>query len=169
MACGRYPAKAVVGEVITVSATVFREGHDAVAANVRRPPAATGDLTDGGTDPTPGCGPLNLMTRQASWSSTFETTVVPDRQGLWTLEVQAWSDPLSTWRHAVEVKEAAGQTGSELANDLEIGARLLERVIDRPDSVTPGPSGRPSTRCGTPTGRSPNASGRPWLPNSGRR
>ena len=133
VACGRYPAKAVVGEVITVSATVFREGHDAVAANVVAHPPRRGDLTDGGTDPTPGCGPLNLMTRQASWSSTFETTVVPDRQGLWTLEVQAWSDPLSTWRHAVEVKEAAGQSGSELANDLEIGALLLERVIDRPD------------------------------------
>jgi len=32
--CGRWPAKAVVGETFTVSATVFREGHDAVNANV---------------------------------------------------------------------------------------------------------------------------------------
>ncbi|MGW7299461.1 maltotransferase domain-containing protein, partial [Streptomyces sp. NPDC054829] len=32
--CGRRPAKAVVGETFLVSATVFREGHDAVAANV---------------------------------------------------------------------------------------------------------------------------------------
>ena len=32
--CGRWPAKAVVGETFTVSATVFREGHDAVSANV---------------------------------------------------------------------------------------------------------------------------------------
>ncbi|MDW4909564.1 maltotransferase domain-containing protein, partial [Streptomyces sp. ADMS] len=31
---GRRPAKAVVGETFEVSATVFREGHDAVAANV---------------------------------------------------------------------------------------------------------------------------------------
>ena len=31
--CGRRPAKAVVGETFLVSATVFREGHDAVAAN----------------------------------------------------------------------------------------------------------------------------------------
>ncbi|MFB7247630.1 maltotransferase domain-containing protein, partial [Streptomyces populi] len=31
---GRRPAKAVVGERFEVSATVFREGHDAVAANV---------------------------------------------------------------------------------------------------------------------------------------
>ncbi|MGA5416294.1 maltotransferase domain-containing protein, partial [Streptomyces pseudogriseolus] len=31
---GRRPAKAVVGESFEVTATVFREGHDAVAANV---------------------------------------------------------------------------------------------------------------------------------------
>ncbi|MFF0224763.1 maltotransferase domain-containing protein, partial [Streptomyces sp. NPDC004629] len=31
---GRRPAKAVVGETFEVSATVFREGHDAVAAHV---------------------------------------------------------------------------------------------------------------------------------------
>src|SRR3954467_3006955 len=31
--CGRWPAKAAVGEHVTISATVFREGHDAVAAN----------------------------------------------------------------------------------------------------------------------------------------
>src|SRR5690625_876682 len=29
---GRWPAKAVVGEPVPIQATVFREGHDAVAA-----------------------------------------------------------------------------------------------------------------------------------------
>ena len=32
--CGRWPAKAVVGETFTVSATVFREGHDKLGAEV---------------------------------------------------------------------------------------------------------------------------------------
>ena len=31
---GRFPAKAVVGEVVPVRATVWREGHDAVAATL---------------------------------------------------------------------------------------------------------------------------------------
>ncbi|GMA88687.1 hypothetical protein GCM10025868_39370 [Angustibacter aerolatus] len=31
---GRWPARAVVGEAVPVRATVFREGHDAVAATV---------------------------------------------------------------------------------------------------------------------------------------
>jgi starch synthase (maltosyl-transferring) len=34
VASGTLPAAAVAGERIPVSATVFREGHDAVAANV---------------------------------------------------------------------------------------------------------------------------------------
>ncbi|SKU06409.1 putative glucanase GlgE [Mycobacteroides abscessus subsp. abscessus] len=34
IAGGRYPAKAVVGEVVPVAATVWREGHDAVAATL---------------------------------------------------------------------------------------------------------------------------------------
>ncbi len=31
---GRFPAKAVVGEIVPVRATVWREGHDAVAATL---------------------------------------------------------------------------------------------------------------------------------------
>ena len=126
VACGRYPSKAVVGERITISATVFREGHDRVGANVlwRGP---TRDQAGAALDP------LILMTREADWSSRFTATLVPDDIGLWTYTVQAWSDPLATWRHAVEVKVAAGQSAQELANELEIGARLLSRVVDRPE------------------------------------
>ena len=32
--CGQFAAKAVVGEFVPVSATVWREGHDAVAATL---------------------------------------------------------------------------------------------------------------------------------------
>src|SRR6185437_11182323 len=48
--------------------------------------------------------------------------------GNWTYQIEAWSDPLATWYHAVEVKADAGQDADELANDLEIGARLFERL-----------------------------------------
>ena len=45
--CGRWPAKAVLGETFTVSATVFREGHDMVNANVvlRDPKGRKGPYT----------------------------------------------------------------------------------------------------------------------------
>src|ERR1700739_1298030 len=34
VSCGEYPAKAVVGEMVRVSAAVWREGHEAVAATL---------------------------------------------------------------------------------------------------------------------------------------
>src|SRR5262249_52320770 len=48
-----------------------------------------------------------------------------------TFRIDAWSDPWSTWRHAVEVKVGAAQTATELANDLENGALLLDRAARR--------------------------------------
>jgi starch synthase (maltosyl-transferring) len=120
VSCGSFSARAVVGEHVPITATVFREGHDAVAANVVWRPAddATGDAAT----------PLLCMQRYSDQPDRWLTTVVPDREGLWTFRVEAWSDPLATWHHAVEVKVAAGQGADELANDIEEGARLLDRV-----------------------------------------
>ena len=55
-------------------------------------------------------------------------TFVPDAPGLWTFRVDAWSDPMATWRNSVTKKIEAGQSEAELANDLEIGARLFDRA-----------------------------------------
>ena len=71
------------------------------------------------------------MARFGQEPDRWLATVVPDREGRWTFRVEAWSDPLATWRHAVEVKVEAGQGAEELANDLEEGARLLDRVAER--------------------------------------
>ena len=116
--CGRWPAKAATGERVTISATVFREGHDAVAANVVWSPPD--DTADG--------APFLRMERYSQEPDRWIATVVPDREGRWSFCVEAWSDPLATWHHAVEVKIAAGQGAEDLANDLEEGARLLDRV-----------------------------------------
>jgi starch synthase (maltosyl-transferring) len=118
--CGRYPAKAVVGEHVPIQATVWREGHDAVASTVAwRGPA---DGTARQTRMTPDAEP-----------DRFSAVIVPDTEGLWTFRVDAWSDPWATWKHAVEAKVGAGQGAADLANDLENGARLLERVSRRPN------------------------------------
>ncbi|MGH3939179.1 MAG: alpha-1,4-glucan--maltose-1-phosphate maltosyltransferase [Pseudonocardiaceae bacterium] len=113
---GRYLSKAVVGEHVPVAATVWREGHDAVAATVvwRGP----GDQSDREIRMRPGAPGLDR----------FHATVIPDRMGCWTFRVDGWADPWATWRHAIEVKIAAGQAAAELANDLEVGAQLLERA-----------------------------------------
>ncbi len=133
VACGAYPAKAVIGELITISATVFREGHDAVAANVvwKGPdPVVEKGAVKSRARARAG-GPI-LRMKPASGVDRYSAQVVPDRQGIWTATVEAWSDPLETWKHAVEVKAAAGQTGAELANDLATGTELLDRIARRP-------------------------------------
>ncbi|GLW95858.1 alpha-1,4-glucan--maltose-1-phosphate maltosyltransferase [Actinokineospora globicatena] len=121
VSCGRYPGKAVVGEHIPVRATVWREGHDAIAATVswRGPGDSKARRT--------------RMRPDGLEPDRWIADIVPDTEGLWTFRVDAWSDPWATWVHTVEVKVAAGQQAGELANDLEIGARLLERVGRRPD------------------------------------
>src|SRR5215213_5510727 len=122
VSCGTFSARAVVGEHLPVTATVFREGHDAVAANVVW------------TAPDGTSGPFLRMAKLPPEPDRWLATVVPDREGLWTFRVEAWSDPLATWRHAVEVKVEAGQGAEDLANDLEEGARLLDRVAADADA-----------------------------------
>ncbi len=119
VSCGKYPSKAVVGEHVPVSATVWREGHEAVAATV----------VWGGPDDRP--GRQIRMQPPEPGADVFTATVVPDRVGCWTFRVDAWADPWATWRHAIEVKIDAGQGVSELDNDLHVGVQLLDRAARR--------------------------------------
>jgi starch synthase (maltosyl-transferring) len=99
-----------------VSATVFREGHDAVGASVVL--RAPGGRRAGDHRMQPG----------PAGSDTWHASVIADRTGLWSFSIEAWSDPMSTWRHAVTAKIDAGQGSEDLANDLETGARLFDRI-----------------------------------------
>ena len=144
VSAGRYPAKAVVGEVVPVSATVWREGHDAVAATlvVRYHGTAYPQLSDGpALDPPATPVPIETVVAPASrikpqaipmspgtTPDVLHGVFSPDRVGLWTFRVDGWGDPIATWRKAVTAKLDAGQSEAELSNDLIVGARLLERA-----------------------------------------
>ncbi|MEV4863887.1 alpha-1,4-glucan--maltose-1-phosphate maltosyltransferase [Streptomyces ossamyceticus] len=110
---GRRPAKAVVGEEFEISAVVFREGHDAVAANVVL------------TDPQGRPGPWTPMRELAPGTDRWGATVSAPSEGRWTYAVEAWGDPVATWRHHARIKVPAG-IDTELV--LEEGARLYERA-----------------------------------------
>jgi starch synthase (maltosyl-transferring) len=142
---GRFPAKAVVGEIVPVAATVWREGHDAVSATlvVRYHGMAYPKLAD---DPpgrakaaqpvpieqvissSPRVKPQQLPMSTGRTPDVFHGQFSPSRVGLWTFRVDGWGDPLATWRKNVTAKLDAGQSESELSNDLLVGARLLERA-----------------------------------------
>ncbi|AZQ39686.1 alpha-1,4-glucan--maltose-1-phosphate maltosyltransferase [Streptomyces cyaneochromogenes] len=111
--CGRHPAKAVVGETFEVTATVFREGHDAVAANVVL------------TDPDGRPGPWTPMHELAPGSDRWGAKVTPPAVGNWTFHVEAWGDPVATWRHTARIKVPAG---IDVGLVLEEGGELYERA-----------------------------------------
>ncbi len=109
---GSFPVKSVVGERFDITATVFREGHDAVAATVAL------------TDPS-GTVHRLPMTCVNAGLDRWACTVGADRTGGWTYAIEAWSDPWTTWVHDATIKIGAG-VDVELM--LEEGARLLERA-----------------------------------------
>ncbi|MEV5602432.1 alpha-1,4-glucan--maltose-1-phosphate maltosyltransferase [Streptomyces sp. NPDC052299] len=118
--CGRRPAKAVAGETFQVTATVFREGHDAVAANVVL------------RSPSGRPGPWTPMRELAPGTDRWGAEVTPDSEGRWTYTVEAWSDPVATWRHAAGIKIPAGiDTALVLAEGAELYERAAEGVPKR--------------------------------------
>ncbi|MEV7614867.1 alpha-1,4-glucan--maltose-1-phosphate maltosyltransferase [Streptomyces sp. NPDC089799] len=114
--CGARAAKAVVDEVFEVSATVFREGHDAVAAHVvMRDPK--GRLR----------APVPLR-ELAPGTDRWGARISAELEGRWTYTVEAWSDPVATWRSAALIKVPAGIDGELMLLE---GAELYERAAAR--------------------------------------
>ena len=110
-----WPAKATGGEVVPVSADVFTDGHDLLAARVRFRAAGSDELAvvplaDVGNDRFEGALSLGEDLRP----------------GPFEFVVEAWRDHYETWRRDVRVKAGAGQS---VAVELEEGARLLESLL----------------------------------------
>ncbi|ERH27782.1 hypothetical protein HMPREF1550_02260, partial [Actinomyces sp. oral taxon 877 str. F0543] len=120
---GTLPAKATQGEPFPIRATVFREGHDAYAAEaVLVDPDGREHSRTRMVDIMPG------LDRYEAW-------VCADRPGDWTFRIDTWSDPYATWRHDATVKIDA-RVDVELM--LEEGARLMERAAAGEALANPG-------------------------------
>ncbi|MFE2828445.1 alpha-1,4-glucan--maltose-1-phosphate maltosyltransferase [Streptomyces sp. NPDC059271] len=126
--CGRRPAKAVVGETFQVTATLFGEGHDVVGADVVL------------CDPEGRPGPWTPMRELAPGTDRWGADVTPTATGRWTYRVEAWSDPVTGWRRAAEIKVPAGL---DVGLVLEEGAALYERAA----AGIPEGAGRDSVRA----------------------
>ena len=117
ISCGTLPAKAVVGEVVPVTALAWREGHDALGATLVAWPVADPDKRVSAR-----------MTPDPDNVDRVHGLFAPDVEGMWVFRIDVWSDPLTTWRTAVDKKLAAGQDAAELATDLAHGANLFARA-----------------------------------------
>ena len=115
VAGGTLPAKAVVGELIPVSATVFREGHDSVAATVVL------------TDPTGAVVQRTTMTAGTPGTDLFHACISASSMGMHQFTVEAWTDPIATWRHRAKIKVEAD---IDVELELTEGALLFERALE---------------------------------------
>ncbi|MDQ3737562.1 MAG: alpha-1,4-glucan--maltose-1-phosphate maltosyltransferase [Actinomycetota bacterium] len=110
---GAYPAKATVGELVTVTADVFADGHDHAAAALRY---------------RHGRSRWREAPMTAQGNDRFVASFVPDALGPWQYQVVGWLDHLGTWRHAMEMKLAAGVN---IDVDIQIGLDMIAGAIDR--------------------------------------
>jgi starch synthase (maltosyl-transferring) len=107
-------AKAVVGQPLVVSANVFADGHDELAARVAwRGPGETSWST---------------VPMRPLGNDRWEAAIVPQTLGCHEVGVEGWVDRHGTWRHRVLTKAGAGQ---DVEAELEEGARLIESERDR--------------------------------------
>jgi starch synthase (maltosyl-transferring) len=122
---GRHSAKATVGEPFPVRATVFREGHDRLGADV----VATGP--DGQRRPPVRMSPvIGEVDRYEAW-------LTPELEGAWTFEIHAWSDSWGTWKHAAGIKVPAGiDVDLMFAEAALLLARVDEGPLKRADRST---------------------------------
>jgi starch synthase (maltosyl-transferring) len=103
---GGFPAKAADGEVLVVSADIFKDGHDILAGRVR-----LGDEV----------WPLAPV-----GNDRWEATITASGIGRQELHVEAWVDRFATWRHDVQAKAGAGQ---DLTTELQEGILLFEALL----------------------------------------
>ena len=92
---GRWPAKAYVGEVVPFQATVFREGHDALGAELLL------------TSPS-GVQTIHRLKAGAPGSDQWGTSVLIKEQGRYLFQIRAFADEFETWHHNSTVKIAVG-------------------------------------------------------------
>jgi starch synthase (maltosyl-transferring) len=126
---GRFAIKRTVGERVDVSADVFADGHDVIAALLRdRRASAIADwresrmaLVASGTD---------------EWAASFDTT----EMGWHEYEIVAWVDRFLTWRRDLSIKAAAGQ---DVALELLEGSLLVREAAAR---VVAGVAENPARR-----------------------
>ncbi len=113
---GRYPAKRCAGDRLTVSADVFRDGHELIRAVVRYRPAGARRWREAEMRRT------DAHLDGVRWAGMVEL----DQVGRWEYTIQAWTDRFGTWRDELVRKLEAGQ--HDLSGEMSEGLLLLREA-----------------------------------------
>ena len=115
---GRFPITRTPGELVTVSADIFADGHDVIGAALQYRRDGDGDWQ---------YEPMQLITNDR-WEAHFRAGVV----GIYFYTLRGWVDKFKTWARDLGKKAAAGQ---ELSLELKTGVKLLAAAAERAGSV----------------------------------
>lgn len=113
--CGRYPVKREVGDSLEVTADIFREGHDQLAAVIlyKAQDAETWSEAD------------MAFVDNDRWSGVFPL----DRNTRYHYTVQAFPDVYGSWVYEIQKKTGADlEVGSEIIEGLQIVEETLSRA-----------------------------------------
>jgi starch synthase (maltosyl-transferring) len=116
---GRFPAKRTVGDLVSVEADIFADGHDAIAASLvaRRE----------GSDQSIEVPMRAIVNGNDRWTGAFRVTEV----GRYGFKVLGWVDHFETW-HRDLLKRVAAETDANV--DYLIGADLIAAAARRADA-----------------------------------
>src|SRR3954463_3909301 len=119
---GRYAPKRCVGDVVTVSADIFGDGHEILRA---APPSRAAGGRRWLEAPMRA---LDAHVNGVRWEGEF-TVETPGR---WEWSIEAWADVFATWRDELRRKIEAGQ--HDLGGELSEGIALLDDATARIES-----------------------------------
>jgi len=105
---GRYPVKRGVGDVVEVSADIFKDGHDVLVAFLKYRPASTAQWRE---------TPMRFVDNDR-WAGRFALDTV----GRWLFTIEALPDPFRSWLADLDKRVTAGQ---DVASELLEGAALV--------------------------------------------
>ena len=111
---GRFPARRAINETVTISADIFVDGHDHLAARLLYRRAGDSRWRH---------LPMQLLVNDL-WQASF----IPHETGIYEYTVTAWIDRFDTWRSQVSKKRAGGQNVSV---ELMEGARMAKEAAER--------------------------------------
>jgi starch synthase (maltosyl-transferring) len=115
---GRHPAKRILGDTVEVTAAIFGDGHDHVAARLLYHRASQRKIHT---------APFTPLTNDL-WSATFPVDTI----GLWRFTIEAWIDHFDTWVHDLAKRlEAQRDSAQDIPLALHIGANHLDAAASR--------------------------------------
>jgi starch synthase (maltosyl-transferring) len=115
---GRFPAKRIVGDSVAVSAVIYTEGHDRLAAVLRHRRRGETAFRE---------EPMEALANDR-WQASFP---LPEL-GSYEYTIEAWVDPFASWREGLEKKVEAG---AEVASELLEGAAIVAAAAARADGA----------------------------------